>query len=75
VLVRGIRCPVLGRVTMDQIVVDVSQVRGVELGDEVTLIGSDGAEKIDVSEFASQAGTISWGILAGIGRRVEHFCI
>jgi len=47
----------------------------VELGDEVTLIGSDGAEKIDVSDLANQAGTISWGILAGIGRRVEHFCI
>jgi alanine racemase len=60
---------------MDQIVVDVSQVRGVELGDEVTLIGCDGVEKIDVSELASQAGTISWEILTGIGRRVEHFHI
>jgi alanine racemase len=60
---------------MDQIVVDVSQVCGVELGDEVTLIGCDGAEKIEVSELADQAGTISWEILTGIGRRVEHFCI
>jgi len=75
VLVHGIRCAVLGRVTMDQIVVDVSQVRGVELGDEVTLIGCDGVEEIDVSELASQAGTISWEILTGIGRRVEHFHI
>jgi alanine racemase len=60
---------------MDQIVVDVSQVQRVELGDEVTLIGCDGVEKIDVSELASQAGTISWEILTGIGRRVEHFHI
>jgi alanine racemase len=75
VLVRGVRCGVLGRVTMDQIVVDVSQVCGVALGDEVTLIGCDGTEKIDVSELACQAGTISWEILAGIGRRVEHFHI
>ena len=75
VLVRGVRCAVLGRVTMDQIVVDVSQVFGVALGDEVTLIGCDGTEKIDVSELACQAGTISWEILAGIGRRVEHFHI
>ena len=75
VLVLGIRCAVLGRVTMDQIVVDVSQVRGVQLGDEVTLIGIAGCEKIDVSDLACQAGTISWEVLSGIGRRVEHFHI
>jgi alanine racemase len=75
VLVHGVRCEVLGRVTMDQIVVDISQVPAVELGDEVTLIGSDGDETIDVSELATQAGTISWEILSGIGRRVEHFPI
>jgi alanine racemase len=73
VLLRGTRCAVLGRVTMDQIVVDVSQRPEVELGDEVTLIGNDGDETIDVTELADQAGTISWEILAGIGRRVEHF--
>ncbi|MEI8294485.1 MAG: alanine racemase [bacterium] len=75
VLVRGVRCPVLGRVTMDQIVIDVSAVRGIELGDQVTLIGADGDERIDVSDLAGWAGTISWDILAGIGRRVERFSI
>lgn len=73
VLVRGARCAVLGRVTMDQIVVDVSMVPGVAPGDVVTLIGRDGNEKIDASELARQADTIPWEILTGIGRRVEHF--
>ena len=73
VLVRGVRCPLLGRVTMDQIVVDVSMVPDAALGDEATLIGSNGTAKIDVSELARQADTISWEILTGIGRRVEHF--
>jgi alanine racemase len=73
VLVRGVRCALLGRVTMDQIVVDVSMLPEVRLGDEVTLVGRDGAERIDVDDLASQAGTISWEILSGIGRRVEHF--
>jgi alanine racemase len=58
---------------MDQIVVDVSMLPEVRLGDEVTLVGRDGAERIDVDDLASQAGTISWEILSGIGRRVEHF--
>ena len=73
VLVRGVRCPLLGRVTMDQIVVDVSRVPDAALGDEATLIGSDGSAKIDISELARQADTIPWEILTGIGRRVEHF--
>jgi alanine racemase len=73
VLVRGVRCALLGRVTMDQIVVDVSMLPEVRLGDEVTLVGRDGAERIDVDDLASQAGTISWEILSGIGRRVERF--
>ena len=73
VLVRGVRCAVLGRVTMDQIVVDVSMLPEVRLGDEVTLVGRDGAERNDVDDLASQAGTISWEILSGIGRRVERF--
>lgn len=72
VLVRGVRCALLGRVTMDQIVVDVSWVPDAAPGDEVTLIGSDGDARIDVSEFARQADTIPWEILTGFGRRVEN---
>jgi alanine racemase len=70
VLIRGQRCPVLGRVTMDQIMVDVSSVEGVVPGEEVTLLGHDGAEEISAVTLASWAGTIAWDIFTGIGPRV-----
>ena len=73
VLIGGSRCPVLGRVTMDQIVVDVSHLSGeVKSGDEVVLIGAQGTERITVSELAEKAGTIPWEILTGITNRVER---
>jgi len=73
VLIRGKRCPLLGRVTMDQIIVDVTGVEGVAQCDEVTLFGRDGEEEIPVSELALRSGTIPWDILTGIGFRVERF--
>ena len=73
VLIRGVRCPLLGRVTMDQIIVDATGVDGVSEGDVVTLFGRDGDAEIPVSELAAQSGTIAWDILTGIGRRVERF--
>ena len=71
VLVRGRRCPVLGRVTMDQIMVDVSEAPDAALGDEVVLIGSQGEEVIFASELAGKAGTIAWEIFTGITQRVK----
>lgn len=72
VLVGGVRCPVLGRVTMDQIVIDVSHLPAVQTGEEVVLIGSQGDECISATEIASKAGTIPWEILTGITSRVER---
>jgi alanine racemase len=72
VLVRGKRCPLLGRVTMDLILIDVSHVNDVELGDEVVLMGRDGIEEISCSELAEKAGTIPWEIFTGIGPRVRR---
>ena len=71
-LIRGRRCPVLGRVTMDQIMVDVSRVAEAEIGDEAILIGSSGAETILASELAAKSGTIAWEIFTSIGPRVER---
>jgi alanine racemase len=73
VLVRGVSCPVLGRVTMDQIVIDATAVPGVREGDTATLMGADGAETITAGELAACSGTIAWDILTGIGRRVARF--
>lgn len=70
VLVRGIRCRVVGRVTMDQIMVDVSALDRVEPGEEAVLIGKQENEQILASELAERAGTIAWDIFTGITKRV-----
>jgi alanine racemase len=70
VLVRGRRCHILGRITMDLTVIDVSDVPEVALGDEAILIGKQGNEEILAAEVAQRAGTIAWEIFTGIGSRV-----
>jgi len=72
VLIRGRRCPILGRVTMDQTMVDVTDLTGVEEGDVATLIGSmDGAE-LSVTEFSRDAQTIPWETFCTITKRVPR---
>jgi alanine racemase len=71
-LVRGRRAPVVGRVSMDMIVLDVTDVPGVVEGDVATLLGADGPARVDADELASLAGTISYEILAGISARVPR---
>ncbi len=73
VLIRGERCPVLGRVTMDQIMVDTTPAGGsVQTGDEAVLIGSQGSEIITAEEIARKADTIPWEIFTRITQRVER---
>ncbi len=72
VLVRGRRAPVVGTVCMDLLMVDVTEVPGAALGDEVVLLGAQGAERIDADELARRAGTISYEILCGVSRRVPR---
>lgn len=72
VLIGGRRCPLLGRVTMDQIVVDISAVPEAREGDEAVLLGRQGPDEILATEVAERAGTIAWDIFTGIGRRVER---
>jgi alanine racemase len=72
VLVRGKRCPLLGRVTMDLMVIDVSELADVQVGDDVVLMGRDGSEEIPCSELAEKAGTITWEIVTRIGVRVRR---
>jgi alanine racemase len=71
VLIRGKRCPLLGRITMDQFMVDVSDLaRDVAPGEEVVLFGKQGDAEITVSEVAAWAGTITWDVLTRLGKRV-----
>lgn len=71
-LIHGRRCPMLGRVTMDQIMVDISNLPEAAIGDEAILIGSAGSEQILAAEVAAKAGTIAWEIFTSIGPRVAR---
>jgi alanine racemase len=72
VLIRGRRCPVLGRVTMDQTVVDVTGVPGVECGDAAVLIGRQEGAEITLTEFSHAADTIPWETLTSVTKRVPR---
>ena len=72
VLIRGRRCAVLGRVTMDQTIVDVTDVPAAACGDEAVLIGRQGAGEITVTEFSRWADTIPWETLCSISKRVPR---
>lgn len=71
VLVRGRRMPIVGRVSMDMITVDVTGL-DVSPGDEVVLLGRQGDERIDVREVAATIGTIPWELLCRLGARIQR---
>ncbi|MBQ2671946.1 MAG: alanine racemase [Clostridia bacterium] len=74
-LVKGKRAKIVGRVCMDQLMIDVTNIEGVKSGDEVTIFGCDGAEKISVDEMAEKIGTINYEIVCLIGKRVPRIYI
>ncbi len=71
VLIRGRRAPIVGSVCMDMLMADVTGL-DVSPGDEVVIIGSQGADRIDVREMAAQIGSIPWEVLCRIGSRIER---
>jgi alanine racemase len=75
VLIRGKKAPILGRVCMDQMMVDVTEIPDVSCEDRVTLVGTDGAESITVEQIAAMAGSFNYEFICSIGRRVprEYF--
>jgi alanine racemase len=75
VLVRGQRAPIAGRVSMDLTIVDVTDVPGVEIGDEVVLIGTQGAQTITAYDHAGLAETIPYEILCNISARVPRMMV
>jgi len=72
VLVHGKRVPVVGKVCMDFIMVDVTDIPKVSLGDEVVLIGSQGKEMITAEEIAGRINTISYEVFCSIGKRIPR---
>ncbi len=71
-LVRGQRAPVIGRVCMDMLMLDVTHILGVQAGDEVVILGGQDNEFISVEEIAKLCGTISYEILTSISQRVRR---
>jgi alanine racemase len=71
-LVRGQRVHVIGRVCMDQMMLDVTGVPGVSVGDEVVLYGSQGSETISIREIAGLLGTITYEVTCAVSRRVPR---
>ncbi|MBE6917758.1 MAG: alanine racemase [Ruminococcaceae bacterium] len=72
VLIRGQKAPILGRVCMDQMMVDVTHIPDVTAEDPVTLIGRNGNEVITVEQIADAAGSFNYEFVCGIGRRVPR---
>jgi alanine racemase len=72
VLVRGVRCPVVGRISMDYTTIDVGHVPHVDVGDEAVLIGAQGNEAVSLYDLARWAEAIPYEILCGLGRRVAR---
>ncbi|OGX54586.1 MAG: alanine racemase [Omnitrophica WOR_2 bacterium RIFOXYA12_FULL_38_10] len=70
VLIGGKRCKVIGRVTMDQIIVDVSSVKGPKIGMPVVILGKQGEETITAEELAEYAKTINYEIVCNLGNRL-----
>lgn len=75
VLIKGKRAPVIGRVCMDHIMVDVTEIPGLKLWDEVILMGQQGNDMISAQELAEKTGTIPYEILCRIGQRVPRIYI
>ncbi len=72
VLIRGKKAPILGRICMDQLMVDVTDIPGVELDDPVTLVGRDGDQQITVEDIAAAADSFNYEFICGISRRVPR---
>ena len=72
VVIRGKKAPIAGNICMDQLMADVTDIEGVEDGDEATLIGESCGEKITADEIARLAGTINYEITCGISKRVPR---
>ena len=73
VLIHGQRCPVLGRVTMDQTMVDITDVpEKINCGDPVVLVGRQGREEISITEFSEWSDTIPWETLCSVTKRVPR---
>lgn len=74
-LVRGQRAPLVGRVSMDHAVIDVTDISDVQAGDEVVILGTQGGETVSAYDHADAAGTIPWEVFTRIAARVRRMAV
>ena len=72
VLIHGKRAPIVGRICMDQFMVDVTDIDDVNFGDDVTLIGKDGNETITVEELSKLSGRFNYEFICDLGKRIPR---
>ena len=75
VLIHGQKAPILGRICMDQMMVDVSAIVNVQPGDRVTLVGADGGETITMEQISAAADSFNYEFACGISRRVPRIYV
>ncbi|WP_088243010.1 alanine racemase [Calothrix rhizosoleniae] len=75
VIIRGQRVAQIGNITMDQMMLDVSNIPGIQAGEVVTLLGKDGEEEISANDWAEKLNTISWEILCGFKHRLPRLAL
>ena len=75
VLINGQRAPIIGRISMDQTVADITEISNAAAGDEVILLGTQGGETISAEDHARWANTIPWEIFTSIAARVERIAV
>lgn len=75
VLIQGQKVPIIGNICMDQCMIDVTDVDGIKVGDEVVIMGSEGSHSITADDIADGSGTINYEILCGFGKRLPKVFI
>ena len=74
-IVKGQYAPVIGNVCMDQLMLDITDIEGVNMGDEVIVMGSSGDKCVSAEEIAALMGTINYEVVCGIGKRIPRVYI
>ena len=72
VLIRGKRCPIIGRICMDQMMVDVTNIEDVKVGDKITLVGKDKSEEITFDEIGEKSGRFNYETICLLNKRIPR---
>lgn len=75
VLVREVRCPIVGQISMDSLIVDVTRLPTAAIGDECVLLGEQGEQRIGAGELAGRAGIAAYEVWCGLNRRLPRFVV